>query len=89
MFKLRNKAGNVYKVATTEHRRDELLAQGYRLVEEDAPDEQAAPAKPVEEMTVPELKAYAEANGFDLAGATRKDEILAKILGAKKTNGEE
>ena len=83
MFKLINPSGNVYKEAATEHRRDELLAQGYRLVEEDAS------AKPAEEMTVPELKAYAEANGIDLAGATRKDEILARILEAQKTNGEE
>ncbi len=37
MFKLRNKAGNVYKAVDTEHKRDMLLAQGYLLVEEAAP----------------------------------------------------
>ena len=39
--------------------------------------------KPVEDMTVAELKAYAEAHGIDLGGVTRKDDIAAIIADAK------
>lgn len=35
--------------------------------------------KPIDEMTVTELKAYAADNGIDLTGASKKDEILAVI----------
>lgn len=77
MFKLRNPFGNVQKIAETEHKRDNLLAQGYIL--------ETAPVKTVKEMTVPELKAYAEANNIDLTGADRKDDILARILEAESS----
>lgn len=35
--------------------------------------------KPIDEMTVDELKAYAEGKGIDLTGLTKKDDILNKI----------
>lgn len=37
--------------------------------------------KLVDDMTVAELKAYAEKHVIDLGGAKQKDEILAKIKG--------
>ncbi|MNW63025.1 hypothetical protein D3C74_411910 [compost metagenome] len=42
--------------------------------------------QPVDDMTVPELKAYAKLKELDLDGATKKDEILAAI---KKAEGGE
>jgi len=33
MFTLKNKYGNVYKKVNTERERDELLKEGYKLVE--------------------------------------------------------
>ena len=41
------------------------------------------PAKPVGEMTVEELKAYAAENNIDLTGASKKDDILAAIQAAQ------
>ena len=37
----------------------------------------------LEEMSVPDLKAYAQLNGIDLAGAKKKDEILDTIRAAE------
>lgn len=50
---------------------------------EEAPAEAEVVDKPVEDMTVAELKAYAEAHGIDLGGVTRKDDIAAIIADAK------
>ena len=52
---------------------------------EEAPSDDLAEVvdKPVEDMTVAELKAYAEAHGIDLGGVTRKDDIAAIIADAK------
>lgn len=38
-----------------------------------------AQPKPLDEQTVPELQQTAERSGVDLAGATKKAEIVAKI----------
>lgn len=37
--------------------------------------------KPVDLMTVSELRAYADGKGIDLGNATKKEDILAKIKG--------
>lgn len=37
--------------------------------------------KPLDKMSIAELKAYAEQNQIELGGATKKDEILAIIEG--------
>lgn len=52
---------------------------------EEAPADDPAEVvdKPVEDMTVAELKAYADAHGIDLGGVTRKDDIAAIIADAK------
>lgn len=36
-------------------------------------------AKPLEEMTVDELRSYAAARGIDLGDAKKRDDILAKL----------
>ncbi|MFB6364253.1 hypothetical protein ACFCP7_09340 [Paenibacillus elgii] len=55
---------------------------GY-IVEEEAMEEPAAfGPKPLEDMTLAELKEYAEKNQIDLKGLTKKDEILDVIQGA-------
>ena len=43
-----------------------------------------AEPKSVDELTVPELKAKAEAQGVDLSGATKKADIAAKISKAEE-----
>ena len=45
--------------------------KGYRVEEE----------LNLDKMTVVELKEYAEANGIDLGGSTKKAEILEKLKG--------
>lgn len=41
---------------------------------------------PLDEMTMPELKAYAEAHGIDLGAAKKKAEVLAAIKTAQDVN---
>ncbi len=43
--------------------------------------------KPVDKMTVPELKAYAELHEIDLGDANKKPEILAAIQAAQQAGG--
>lgn len=45
--------------------------------------DETEPEKPVEEMTVDELKAYAEGKSIDLNGLTKKEDILNKIKAGK------
>lgn len=54
---------------------------GY-TVEEKTEDKQED-EKPVDDMTVDELKAYAEGKGIDLTGLNKKEEILNKIKAGK------
>ncbi|MDF2722106.1 MAG: hypothetical protein K0Q59_1781 [Paenibacillus sp.] len=64
----------------------EIDAKGYErikthvdVVEEDDPE------KPVEldDMTVPQLREYANTNNIDLGGATKKPDILSAIRAAQ------
>jgi hypothetical protein len=47
---------------------------GYKVVE---------PEKAVDDMTVAELKAYADGKGIDLGDLTKKEDIIAKIKGGQ------
>ncbi|MNW27565.1 hypothetical protein D3C74_43640 [compost metagenome] len=49
--------------------------QGFKPVDGD----QDIPDKPIEELTVPQLKAYAKLHDIDITGKTAKPEILAAI----------
>ena len=73
MFTLKNKYGNVYKVVNSERERDELLNNGYTLVEE------KTKGINLDKMKVEELEAFAEKNGIDLTGCANKAEKLEKI----------
>jgi len=61
-----------------ETERPELIAwfqeHGYKAV---------VPEKAVTDMTVAELKAYADGKGIDLGGLTKKEDILTKITGGQ------
>lgn len=58
---------------------------GYRVVEETEQNQQTNDTgeKSVDEMTIDELKAYAEGKNIDLTGLTKKDDILTKIKAGK------
>lgn len=66
----------VTNVTGFQRRRRELAAK-QTAVEEGA--KQTVENKPIEEMTVAELKQYAADNGIDLSGATKKADILTAI----------
>ena len=63
---------------------DHLLSVGLIAADDGQPDD-GQPAKPVGEMTVEELKAYAAEHNIDLTGAPKKDDIMAAI---QATRGE-
>ncbi|MCE5200837.1 MAG: hypothetical protein ABFD54_05735 [Armatimonadota bacterium] len=44
---------------------------------------------PIENKTVPELKGIADGLGIDLAGITKKADILAAIQAAEESTGED
>ena len=76
MYTLRNRYGNVYKTVNNERERDELLKQGYSLVEEEATETD------LDEMTVDQLEAYAKEHNIDLKDCKNKAEKLEKIKAA-------
>lgn len=61
---------------------DAAVATGYFEYVESEGDDNDAPAD-ISKMTVPQLEAYAAEKGIDLAGASRKAEIIAKIAAAE------
>lgn len=71
-------ASVAFTKGTGETEKPELLdwfrEHGYKVV---------VPEKSPDEMTVSELKAYAEGKGIDLGDATKKEDILAKIKGGQ------
>jgi hypothetical protein len=76
MYKLQRL--NQVKFVEEENDKDKLIAKGFKLIEEPKKKE-----KTVDEMTIDELKAYAESKGIDLGEATKKAEILAVVKGSK------
>lgn len=45
--------------------------------------------KPIDKMTIAELKSYAEQNAIDLGDASKRADILAVIQAVQSKNGEE
>jgi hypothetical protein len=62
-----------------------LRLQELGVVGDEVPEE----AKELEDMSAPELKSYAKKNGIDLAGATRKEEVLKVIQDHEANQGNE
>ena len=77
MFTLKNKYGNVYKKVNTERERDELLKEGYTLVEKEVKTD-------LDKMKVEDLEKFAADNGIDLTGCNNKLEKLEKIKNSIK-----
>ncbi len=63
--------GNEIKEVDSERKRDELKSLGYRVVEPKVIS--------LDDMTVPQLEAFAAEKGIDLKGCNNKGEKLAKI----------
>lgn len=60
---------------------EQYAAKGWTPVTAAAPAVEVPDGEPSESWTVAQLEAYAAANGVDLAGASRKADILAAISG--------
>lgn len=61
-----------------------FVEQGYKVGDEPAKDVAAFPdGEPSEDWKGDQIKAYAAANGFDLAGATNKKAMVEAIVAAK------
>ncbi len=73
MYKLVNEYGNITVTAMSESDRDRLIRSGYKPVEETAN---------IDDMTVPQLDAFAKAEGIDLSGCSNKAEKLERIKAA-------
>ena len=91
---------NPYVDVESKEAADAAVATGYfELVEATADDNtdgeknDNSGATDLDKMTVPQLKAYAAEKGIDLEGASRKDDIVAKIVAAAtaddNTDGED
>ena len=91
---------NPYVDVESKEAADAAVATGYfELVEATADDNtdggknDNSGATDLDKMTVPQLKAYAAEKGIDLEGASRKDDIIAKIAAAAtaddNTDGED
>lgn len=64
----------------------ESLIQDKVIRREDVPEIEDEET-PLEEMTLPELKAHAKKNNIDLGDVTKKEEVLAAILKAGDPDG--
>lgn len=72
---------NVIKIADSEAKKAQYLAQGYELIEEKQ--------KSLDEMTAEELTAYAKENNIDIGNSTSAKGILKKITDALSGGGED
>lgn len=70
MFEL--KLLNVHRIVESQEEVDKLKAQGFELVTDKAIPNFAS-------MTVEALKAYAAGEKIDIAGLTKKEDIIAKL----------
>ena len=70
-MKLKNKYGNIVKYAENEREIERLKGMGYTEVEEKE--------IPLDDMTVPQLEAYAKEKNIDLSGCKTKPEKLERI----------
>lgn len=80
MYRL--KKSNIERVVLSEATCKELINQGFELVdtkEESSINESTEISKSLDEMTIDELKNYAEENGIDIGKATSHNGILEKI----------
>lgn len=57
-------------------------------MEDEGPTAEERLIADLEEMTVKELKAYADKNGIDLAGASKKEAIITTIVAADRKAAE-
>ncbi|MNW59895.1 hypothetical protein D3C74_378480 [compost metagenome] len=75
---------NVVKLVVEEVEAQAWERKGFkRVIQTEPPDSvnELNLDKPVDEMTVPELKAYAKLKEIDLGDAKKKEDILAVIQG--------
>lgn len=71
---------NVERVVTCEADRDNLIMDGFSLLDvKEATQDPQDHSVALEDMTVEELRAYAQENGIDLGKSTSQSGILEKI----------
>lgn len=75
MYRL--KKSNIERVVLSETTRDDLLNSGFELLVNKK--EESGNVKPLEEMTIEELKDYAKEKGIDIGKSTSISGILEKI----------
>ena len=88
MYRLKRE--NVVKVVDSAVKRDSLIRLGFFLLtDEAAPDKTEAEDKPLEAMTVQELKEIAKQRGLDISALNgkRKQEILDFLEAAESGEG--
>ncbi|SDJ76580.1 hypothetical protein [Paenibacillus naphthalenovorans] len=72
-----------YEVEETQESNPDLDSYEVEETQESNPDLDSLNAKPIERMTVAELKEYADQNSINLGDATKKDDILMLIQASK------
>lgn len=78
MILMVNEFGNAYKQAKSETDAEYFSHHGWKRIEPVSAD-----TKPLDDMTVPELKAYAKEAGIELPKEARKEEILNVLKAAE------
>lgn len=69
---------NIERVVTTEHARDILLSQGYKLVEEKEQQDSTGD-KSLKDLTVDQLKMLAEEKGLEVPSKIKKDDLIEML----------
>lgn len=74
--------GNVERIAATEADKERLEKDGFKAITDESTDSESDPAaseKPLEDMTVTELKALAKNKDIKGADSLNKEELLAVL----------
>lgn len=79
--------GNVERIADTEAQAAKFRVLGYKELKEGTAVHQMAAKKPLDKMTMPELKDLAKERGIDGAGSLTKAEILEALKDVSDNDG--
>lgn len=77
MFKLRYL--NVERIVESEHDRDRLIKEGYKLVVEEKEDSSREVSNELDSLTVEQLKEIATSKGIEFNSKIKKNELIEMI----------
>lgn len=76
------KKNNIERIVADEKMKQNLISQGFLLVQDNTKKDDGKSDDPLYKMSVEELKAYAEEKGIDIGSSSSQSGIIKKIKSA-------